>query len=93
MLKLLIVFLVSMTLLYMGKIFGGYVPDLYEDGKVIKLAPAVIVSLVLVAVFHYTHAVKEKFFFEVSQPQLKCQKGYRGKNVGFEYTTPGTQEC
>ena len=93
MLKLLIVFLVSMMLLSMGKIFGGYAPDLYEDGKVIKLVPAIVVSLVLVTGFHFTHAVKEKFFFEVSQPQPKCQKGYRGKDIDFEYTTPGTQEC
>jgi hypothetical protein len=53
---------------------------------------SLLISL-LVVILVFIQNNKEGFFFEVSQPQPKCEKGYYGKNVKFEYTQPGNQNC
>jgi hypothetical protein len=55
-------------------------PDMY-----MHLGVSAVLALVLTMMYK---GCRENFFFEVG-PKEECNKGYRGKNVNFEYSQPG----
>lgn len=96
----LLVFLIGILLTnpFSHKLVLSMYPDAYENGTP-KIQASILFSLVLsllvmiALLSKQTQEKKENFFFEVSEPQPKCDKGYFGKNVSFEYTQPGNQIC
>ena len=96
----LLVFLVAVALSnpITHKLVLSMYPEAYAEGHprvTTSLLFSLILSLLVMIVLlsKQTQDKKENFFFEVSQPQPKCERGYYGKNVNFEYTQPGNQIC
>lgn len=98
----LLIFLVAFGLTnpLFSKVMSGLYPTGYSNGiptMSTSVLLALIASLLTIIISlikqNQDKKDKENFFFEVSQPQPKCEKGYYGKNVKFEYTQPGNQIC
>ena len=95
-LVLLITFLLTNPMF--NKLISGIYPTGYDPSGLPRLQTSFLMALIvslLIFILYLLKNNKEKegFFFEVSQPQPKCEKGYYGKNVNFEFTQPGNQEC
>lgn len=70
------------------------VPDYFSEGFPTLPANAVIALVASLLILVLSPGCKEGFFFEVTPNKPKCNKGYNGMNVDFEYTMPGsTTEC
>ena len=95
-LQFFLVFLIVVLLnnRFTYKLFDSLVPYAYHNG-VPKLFTSITLALIssLLIFLVYMSTTKESFFFEVSQPQPRCPCGFYGKNVKFEYTQPGNQDC
>ena len=66
-------------------------PSAYDQNSLPKLQTSVVLAIFLALIISLASSYKENFFFEVSQPQPKCEPGFRGKNTTFEYTQVGNQ--
>lgn len=94
----LVAFLVTNPIFYktMSSLYpAGYTNGVPTMSTSILLALVVSLLTVIISLLKQNQEKKDKenFFFEVSQPQPKCEKGYYGKNVNFDYTQPGNQIC
>jgi hypothetical protein len=97
---LLAIFLIFLVVALINNKFvydflGKKYPSFYDIGYTPKLPATAALSLAAALVIYIIVDTrsKESFFFKVSEPQPKCQPGFNGKNVGFEYTQPGEQDC
>jgi hypothetical protein len=72
---------------------SGYANGVPKVQTSLLLSLIVSLLIIILTLLKQDQDKKENFFFEVSEPQPKCDKGYFGKNVKFEYTQPGNETC